>query len=99
MKIYGRIDDLFLNLGLYKALGSGYIYEYTTYNNVYKEEENIESIMQDKVMIQDLEAVNDKDELWKVIFLRELHVSFYNLNANFYKPIQLKIIFRNGTFD
>lgn len=99
MKIYGRIDDLFLNLGLYKALGSGYIYEYTTYNNVYKEEENIESIMQDKVMIQDLEAVNDKDELWKVIFLRELHVSFYNLNANFYNPIQLKIIFRNGKFD
>ena len=55
--------------------------------------------MQDKVMIQDLEAVNDKDELWKVIFLRELHVSFYNLNANFYNPIQLKIIFRNGKFD
>ena len=99
VKIYGRIDDLFLNLGIYKPLGTGCIYEYTTYTNVYGEEENIGAVMQDKVMIQDLEAVNDKDELWKVVFLRELHVPFYNLDANFYQPIRLKIIFREGTLD
>ena len=88
------MDDFYLDCGFYKPiLTEGYLYQTMSYENCFGDDENIEIIMK-RNLKNSFNNLNNKDELIKTVWFREMCFPFYNMNANFHEKINCTVYYK-----